>query len=348
MRVLVTGHKGYLGASLVSMLQAAGHEVVGLDSYLFADCTFGKDVPEIPSIRKDLRDVELADLRSFDAVLHLAGLSNDPLGDLDPDLTYDINYKASVRLAQLSKEAGVPRFLFSSSCSAYGAGGDDMLTEESPFNPVTPYAISKIKSEEDISKLADSDFSPAYLRNATAYGVSPRLRGDLVINNLVGWAYTTGEVLIKSDGSPMRPVVHVEDIARAFVAILEAPRELVHNEAFNVGQTSENHRIREMADMVEEVVPNSKVTYASDASPDKRNYLVDCGKIARVLPSFQPQWTARRGIEELYTAYREYGLTLEEFTGLRYSRIDHIKSLKSEGKISPQLRWLEAPLAPEV
>jgi nucleoside-diphosphate-sugar epimerase len=348
MRVLVTGHKGYIGCVLVPLFQAAGHEVVGLDSDYFSDCTFGPDTAPVTEIHKDIRDVQLSDVAGFDAIIHLAGLSNDPLGDLDPELTYEINHRASVKLARLARDAGVPRFLFSSSCSSYGAGGSDMLTEESPFNPVTPYAVSKIRTEEDVSKLADSDFSPTFLRNATAYGVSARLRGDLVVNNLTGWAVTTGEVLIKSDGSPLRPVVHIEDISRAFLAIMEAPRELVHNEAFNVGRTTENYRIRELADMVEVIVPGSKVTYAAGASPDKRNYRVDCGKIARVLPSFQPQWTARRGIEELYEAYKRQDLSVEEFTGPRYSRIDHIKNLQSAGRISPALRWLEAPLAPEV
>ncbi|HEX5949811.1 MAG TPA: SDR family oxidoreductase, partial [Actinomycetota bacterium] len=234
MRILVTGHRGYIGTILVPMLLAEGHEVVGLDSDLYQRCTFGDPPADVTAIRKDVRDVEPSDLEGYDAVVHLAGLSNDPLGDLNPTLTYDINHEGSVRLAILAKQAAVPRFVFSSSCSNYGAAGDEILTEESPFRPVTPYGVSKVRVEQDVSQLADERFSPTFLRNATAYGVSPRLRFDLVLNNLVAWAFTTGVVALKSDGTPWRPIVHVEDIAQAFIAVLHAPRERVHNQAFNV------------------------------------------------------------------------------------------------------------------
>ncbi len=339
MRVLLTGHKGYIGTVLAPMLIARGHAVVGLDSDLYQRSTFGDSIVDIPEIRKDIRDVERADVQGFDAILHLAGLSNDPLGDLNPDLTYDINHRASVRLARLAREAGVRRFIFSSSCSNYGAGGEDLLNESSPFNPVTPYGRSKVMVEQDVSALADDAFSPTFLRNATAFGVSPRLRFDLVLNNLVAWAYTTGRVYIKSDGTPWRPIVHIEDISRAFIAALHAPLELVHNEAFNVARNEDNYRIRELADIVKETVPGCEIEYAADAGPDKRCYRVDAGKIARTLPEFQPQWDARKGARELLEAYRSVGLTLEDFEGPRYKRIDHIKMLLSRQLLDSSLRW---------
>jgi nucleoside-diphosphate-sugar epimerase len=300
----------------------------------------------IPTIQKDIRDVVAADLDGFEAVLHLAGLSNDPLGDLNPSLTFDINYKASVRLAELAKQVGVERFIFSSSCSNYGAAGDAPVNETSEFNPVTPYGSSKAMTEMDVTKMADDNFSPTFLRSATAYGVSPRLRFDLVLNNLVAWAITTGKVHIKSDGTPWRPIVHIEDISRAFLAVLHAPREVIHNESFNVGRTQENYRISEIADIVKATVPGCEIEYAEDAGPDLRCYRVDCEKIAKTLPEFQPQWTAKKGAEELYNTYKKVGLTLDEFEGERYKRIAHIKYLISDGLLNQNLRWQQAALAP--
>ncbi len=342
MRVLVTGHRGYIGTVMVPMLMQAGHTVFGLDSDLFEQCTFQPGIFDVPQRRIDLRDVQTGDLEGFDAIIHLAALSNDPLSDLNPDITYDINHAASVRLARLAKEAGVPRFLYSSSCSSYGQAGDNFVDEGAELHPITAYAISKVRVEQDVAKLADAQFSPTFLRNATAYGVSPRLRFDLVLNNLTAWAYARGRVHIKSDGTPWRPIVHIEDISRAFMAVLAAPREVVHNEALNVGQTDENYRVRQLADIVQNVVPGSRVEYAEGGGPDPRCYRVDFSKIQRLLPEFKPQWNARRGAEELYDAYRRGGLVIEDCEGPRFKRIDHLKHLLATERVDATLRWRTA------
>lgn len=343
MKVLVTGHRGYIGAVLVPMLLERGHEVVGYDIDLFDGCDFTDGVVDVPTIKKDIRDVSIEDLSAdhlagFDVVIHLAGLSNDPMGDYRANLTEEINLEASVTLAKLAKKAGVRRYMFASSCSNYGASRQPFLDENSEFNPVTAYGKSKLGTEFALNELADADFSPTYLRGSTVYGLSPRLRMDLVVNNLTAHAVTTGKVTMLSDGTPWRPIVHVEDISLAYIACLEAERTLIHNEAFNIGTTNENYQIREIAETVRDVVPNSEVTFAEGASPDARNYRVDCNKIARKLHSFKPQWTMRRGVEQLYEAYLAHGLTKEDLDGDRLNRIRRMKKQIEEGGLTVDLR----------
>ncbi|WP_045876756.1 SDR family oxidoreductase [Pseudofrankia sp. DC12] len=339
MRILVTGHDGYIGTRLIPLFRAAGHEVAGLDSGLFADCTLGNEPEAVPAVRADIRDAKPEHFEGFDAVVHLAALSNDPLGDLNPQTTYDINAHGTVSVGRAAKEAGVGRFVFSSSCSLYGAHGDAPIDESAEFLPVTPYGESKVMAEQGLTELAGDDFHPVFLRNATAYGVSPRLRGDLVVNNLTGYALTTGEVRMKSDGTPWRPLVHIEDIARAMLAVCEAPAEKIHLEAYNVGRTTENYRIREVAEIVEEIVPNSKISFSDSAGPDKRNYRVDCDRFADTFPAFQPVWTVRKGVEELYSTFVQEALSKADLEGARFQRIRRIQELIDAGTIDTSLKF---------
>ena len=338
MRVLVTGHNGYIGSVLMPMLVARGHAVVGCDTNLFKRCTYGPPAAVFANIARDIRDLRARDLLGFDAIVHLAGLSNDPLGNLDPDLTIAVNAEGTFSLGVAARRAGVPRFVFSSSCSNYGAAGDDFLDENAALNPVTPYGRSKVLAEEYLATLADDSFSPVFLRNATVYGLSPRLRFDLVVNNLTGHAYADRRVFLKSDGSAWRPLVHVQDVCRAFAAVLTAPRSDVHLETFNVGRTEENYRIRDVATIVGEEVPSARVTFADDADADVRNYRVDCSKFARRFPATRFRWDVRAGVRQLLTAYRTHGVSTADFEGVRYQRIAHLRMLMETGAIGPDLR----------
>jgi nucleoside-diphosphate-sugar epimerase len=341
LKVLVTGHDGYIGSVLTDVFQSAGHHVVGLDSGLYSDIAyFGAPPQAVESIRLDIRDVGVEHLRGFDAVVHLAAISNDPVGDLNPDATYAINHRATVTLAEAAKKAGVARFLFSSSCSLYGSQGEGFVDENAAFNPLTPYGESKVLSEADVLPLADDDFCPTFLRNATAYGVSPRLRGDVVVNNLTGFAFTTGEVFLKSDGSSWRPLIHIRDISRAFLALMEADRGQVHGEAFNIGATEENYQIRDVAELVSRVVPGSAVTLSDEATNDPRSYRVTCEKFESAFPDAVPEWTVQKGIEELYDAFVSNGLVLDDLEGDRFMRVRHIQQLAKEDRIDADLRWV--------
>ncbi|MEM1057212.1 MAG: SDR family oxidoreductase [Bacteroidota bacterium] len=344
MRILLTGHDGYIGTVMAPVLRRAGHEVHGLDADLFAACAFGPQPLAVPARQRDLRDVTPEDLAGYDAIVHLANLSNDPLGNLDPDLTFAVNHRATVRLGELAREAGAERFVFASSCSLYGAAGQDAVAETAPFNPVTPYGEAKVLAERDLKALETDTFAPVFMRNATVYGASPRLRFDLVVNNLTAWAVATGEVRMKSDGSPWRPLVHVRDVCSAFAAALEAPHEVVSGQAFNVGASEENYRIREVAEIVGEEVEGTEVTFASGASPDTRSYRVSFQKITDTL-GWQPSWTVRDGVREVRDALVGLGLQPADFEGPRYSRIAHLQSHLDSGRLAPDLRWAASPVA---
>lgn len=339
MKVLVTGHHGYIGSVTVPALLAAGHDVVGVDTRFYDHCDLYASDPPIEERRVDVRELGAVDLGGIDAIVHLAALSNDPLGALSPELTLSINCDASVALARAAKDAGVGRFVFASSCSMYGAGGGGRVDEEAPLAPLTAYAESKVRAEEALLELADDSFSPVFMRNATAFGVSPRLRLDIVLNNLVAWALTTGEVRILSDGTPWRPLVHIQDIAAATVAFLEAPRELVHGEAFNVGSDRDNYQVRELAEIVAETVEGCTIEYAGSGDPDPRSYRVDFGKLAAAFPQLDLRWNARAGATELRDAYLEAGLTLADFQGDRFIRLNRLNALLDQGDLDPELRW---------
>ncbi len=339
MKILVAGDRGYIGAVLVPFLRAAGHEVDGLDLGLYEGCDLGpppEDVGARPP--RDIRDAEARQLSDYDAVACLAALSNDPLGHLNPAATFSVNHAGTLRLARAAKESGVERFIFASSCSLYGAAGSTAVAEDADLCPVTPYGETKVLAERDLSLMADDSFSPTYLRNATAYGASPRLRLDIVVNNLTAVALTTGEVRLESDGSPWRPLVHIEDISRAFLAVLEAPREVVHNQAFNVGRPEDNVQVRDVAEMVCDDVPGSKVSFADGAGPDVRNYRVDFSKLTDTFPDLTLRWNVREGARELIRAYTEYDLTYDDFLSSRFVRLRRIRELQSAGLLDEALR----------
>ena len=346
MRVLVTGNNGYIGTVMTRMLLSEGFKVSGLDSDLFersifSDASVTGGIPSMSYLRKDLRDVILSDLKNVDAIIHLCALSNDPLGNINPELTYEINYKGSVRLAKLAQKAGIQKFVFSSSCSVYGASKEDVVSEESEVNPITPYAISKVRAEQSISKLANSDFCPTFLRSSTAYGLSPMLRFDLVVNNFVAWSFTKGTVLLKSDGTAWRPFAHIQDISRAFIAVLKSPVNKVYNQVFNVGQNKENYQIRNVAEIVKRVVPNSEIRYVKGAEADKRSYQVDFNKISKTLTNFKPEWNVTLGAEELYGAYKTTGLLVEDFEGPKFRRLFNLENSIKNGIFDKNLRRID-------
>jgi nucleoside-diphosphate-sugar epimerase len=339
MLLLLTGCNGYVGPVMMQTLRAAGHEVVGVDTDFFSGCDFGGAATLDAAVRKDVRDLAVGDLSGVEAVVHLAALSNDPIGELDPRLTDEINFRASVRLAELAKAAGVRRFVFASSCSMYGATGQELVDEQDPLQPLSAYAVSKVRTEERLRELADGTFSPVLMRNATLYGVSPRHRLDLVLNNLVAWACLTGTVRVLSDGTPWRPIVHVEDMCAAFAAVLAAPVGAVHNQAFNVGSNAQNYRVIDLARIVADVVPGSRVEVAAEAGPDARSYRVDFSKLRTAVADFQPRWDARSGADQLYRAYRDNGLREEDLHGRRYVRLRQIQHLLATQQVDGSLRW---------
>ena len=348
MRVLVTGHDGYIGSVLLKMMKERGHHVTGLDTFFFEGYTLSEPLQPDRVIRKDIRSITPGDMDGVEAVVHLAGLSNDPMGDINPACTYNINADATMVIGAAAKAAGVPRFVFASSCSIYGAASpEDVLDENAEFNPVTPYGESKVRSEATLSSLADDTFSPVFLRNATAYGASPKLRADIMVNSLVGYAFLSGEVLIKSDGTPWRPLVHVQDISQAVIAALEAPKELVHDRPFNIGRTTENHQVRDVAEHVARIVPNSRIVYEPGGGPDKRCYRVDFSRAETGLPGFEPTWTVPAGIEELLSFYRDNGLAMADFEGSRFIRLKALKDHLAQGRVDRDLHWKKAQVAAE-